>query len=86
MVEVAVGDQDQVEFHPFDRPEIGCRQAADLLRVQAAVDDQVEIAQLDIELIGADAAIGVEINELHAKDQDREPGGRVQGFAPAGKR
>jgi hypothetical protein len=62
VVEVAVGDDDQVEGLAPERREVGGGRAAHLLRVQAAVDQHVELADLDEQRIGADAAVAVQVD------------------------
>ena len=58
---MAVGDDDQVQRHAPERGEVRHGAAADLFRVQSAVDDEMKFAQLDIEAAGAHAAVAVEI-------------------------
>ena len=48
VIEVAVRDQDEVQFHALQRPQVRGGDAAHLFRVQAAVDDHMEIPNLDI--------------------------------------
>ena len=62
VVQVAVGDDDQVEVLPPQGRVVGGGPPADLLRVKARVDQDVEVAQLDEQRIGADAAIAVQID------------------------
>ncbi|MEY4004181.1 MAG: hypothetical protein RLZZ221_277 [Verrucomicrobiota bacterium] len=62
VVEVAVGDDDQVQPYPLQRTEIGGGRATGFLRVETAVDQDVEASQLDEQRVGADAAIAVQVD------------------------
>jgi len=65
VVQVAVGDEDQVEAHARERAQVGHGEPAGELGVEAGVHHEVEVAELAIEAVGADAALAVQIDELH---------------------
>ena len=62
VVEVAVGDDDEVEGHAAQRTEVGRRCPPDLFRVQAAIEQELQVAELEVEGIRADAAVAIEID------------------------
>ena len=62
VVQVAVRDNDQIQRHAPQRAEVGRGRAADHLRMQSAIDENLEIAELKIAGIGADAAVAVEVD------------------------
>src|SRR5277367_3846619 len=66
VVQVAVGDDDEVQVLPAQRGVVGGRAAAHLLRVEPRIHKDVEVAQLDEQRVGANAAIAVQINQLHS--------------------
>ncbi len=49
VVQVTVGDDDEIEADIFDQREIGHRAQACFLRIQAAVDEDIHIANLHVE-------------------------------------
>ena len=65
VVEMAVRDDDEIEALAMQGGQVGCGSASRFLRVEAAIDQNVEIAELDKQRIGADAAIAVQVCELH---------------------
>jgi hypothetical protein len=62
VVQVAVGDDDKVDLFPAERGKIGGGGAAGLFRVQAAIDDDVQVTDLQEMAVGADPAVTVQIN------------------------
>jgi hypothetical protein len=62
VVEMAVRNDDQVEGHTPQRSEIGGCGAADLLRVEAAIKEDLQVAELEVKGIRADATVAVEVD------------------------
>ena len=61
VIQVAVGDDDQIQRHAPQRAEVGRGRTTDHLRMQSAIDENLEIAELNVAGIGADAAVAVEV-------------------------
>ena len=62
MVQVTMRDDDQIEVAAPQQGKVRCRTAPRLLRVQPAIDKQVEVADLNEQRIGANAAIAVQVD------------------------
>ena len=65
MVQMAVRDDDQVEFLVPDQGKVRSRGAAGLFGVKTGVNHHADVAELDKIGVGADAAVTVQINKLH---------------------
>ena len=61
MVQVTVRDDDEIERLIANQRKIGRGGTADLFRIEAAVDDDAEFAELDEHRIGTDATHAVEV-------------------------
>ena len=55
MIQMTMGDENEVELHPHERSQIGGRDAADLFRVEPAIDNEMEIPDLTVEAVSPDA-------------------------------
>jgi hypothetical protein len=55
MIQMAMGDENNVELHPHERSQIGSRDAANLFRVEPAIDNEVKIPDLTVHAISPDA-------------------------------
>ena len=55
MIQMAMGDKNNVELHPHERSQIGSSDAANLFRVEPAIDNEVEIPDLTVHAISPDA-------------------------------
>ena len=62
VVEVAMGDDDEVQGHAAQRREIGDGFPSDLLRMQSAIDEEPEVSELEVERVRADAAVAIEVD------------------------
>ena len=62
VVEVAVRDDDQVQRLSPQRLEVRRRHAAHPFGMQPAVDQEIEVADLDEQRIGTDAAVAVQVD------------------------
>ena len=62
MVEVTVRDDDQIEIDPVERAKIRRGGPAHFLRMQAAVDEEIEVAELDEQRVGTNAAVAVQVD------------------------
>ena len=60
-----MGDDDQVDLEAVERGEVGRGGGPGELGVQAAVDDDADVAELHEVAAGADAAVPVEIEKFH---------------------
>src|SRR6185312_2151648 len=76
--EVAVRDNDEVERHAPERLEIGRGGPADFFGMQAAVHQKVQVAELDEQRIGADAAIAVQVCQFHVAPRQTRTGARTR--------
>lgn len=65
MVEVAVGEDDQIHFHVFDWREVGHRLIAEFFGIEASIDKNVKAADLDVGGVGSDAAETIEVGKFH---------------------
>ena len=65
MIEVAVGEDDQIHFHVFDWREVGHRLIAELFGIEASIDKDVEAADLNVGGVGSDAAEAIEVDKFH---------------------
>ena len=82
VVEMAVRDDNQVEIDVFQQTEVWRGQPSGQLRIQTAVDEDVQVANLQIHGVGADTAVAVQINKLHLESvtQTSVMGGRKRKF------
>ena len=55
MIEMTMGDENEVELHPHQWSQIGGRAAANLFRVEPAIDNEMKIPNLTVEAVGPDA-------------------------------
>jgi hypothetical protein len=73
VVEVAVGEENQVNMQILKAFELWKRGTADLLGMHTCVDDDVEPVELEQEAICADTAGGVQVSQVHINS----PGKRI---------
>jgi len=62
MVQMAMGDDDEVQRHTAQWAEVWSRGPADLLWMQTAIQDELQVAELNVERICADATVAVEVD------------------------
>ena len=55
-------DDDQIQRDSAERLQIGRRNAPDAFWIQAAIDQNIQIAELDEQRVGTDAAIAVQVS------------------------
>ena len=86
VVEVAVGDDDEVDVQPLQGREIGTGLKTGEFGVQAAVDHDADIAELEKVATGTDAAVAVEIEKFHSWEESGRSsgGGRADGTVDDG--
>jgi len=72
MIQMAMGDDDQIEVLSSDLTEIRSGVTTDHLGVQSAVYKDANIAKLDEQRVSADAARAVQIDEIHLRTGQRE--------------
>jgi alpha-tubulin suppressor-like RCC1 family protein len=61
VVQVAVGDDDEIERLVASERKIGSSGAADFLGIEAAINHDAEVAELDEHRIGTDAALAIKV-------------------------
>ena len=69
-----MGDENEVELHPHQWSQIGGRAAADLLRVEPAIDNEMKIPNLTVQAVSPDAPRTVQIDDLHVMGASQSAG------------
>ena len=72
VVQMAVRDDDQIEGEAAQLGKIRRGGPADFLRIQAAIDQNIEVAELDEQRIGTNAAVAVQVSKFHERVRENE--------------